>query len=724
MAWSSEEPEDVASIDVSISSEERQSSLDQDEYLEEKGEEQRSSRRGKRSRPHAVRPSLKLSKAFLRSSSSSESPKKRPETSSFRSKAANKKAESSFRRPPENPFRREPVTSIHARDLRTGGIMVVEVPVDKTIQEALEMVASQLSVNTEQLVLMAETNDATLKKVLSPQKTTVKSAPFGGDGLDEELLPDPPSSGRTMFGSSRFARIRSFATMSPTSRRGQSSPTSKKDRKTITGRTPRQSMTETMLKTLAFDPDDWRRKRSGSAGRVADFDQHRRLEADDIINHELYYYREPHERSVMMSRPIPWYEYLAHTELCRMSYDGFATTEIENINVAARMLDNLKIPGILKKSIDDLSYFIYDVCELMHESEYHNFNHVVDVTQCVYVNLVATQVVACIQPVEVVGAVLAALCHDLDHPGYSNVYVNNENLEISERYDKKSPLEHHSVACFRDLCAKHNLLEHLTQDDRQRVDRMVEVLILRTDMAHHADLTRAVATELEQIDRAFLDTTDGVDLVLSLALKCADISNQARPWKVACKWNLAVYREFWREGDADEAKGRKINPIHVRSTKKGDIAQKSVGFIKFVVVPLYETYRDLIVKCAAFRDGLNARVVNESLSVLTTNLEHYQLEADGLHVPQDGLADRPGICGPQQLELEQRRFSRTRKTRLLLKHNNKSKNTRFNSDAAPLDDDDLEVVVDTPHWQQRSSTTHRQACSSSPSAAAAPAPRE
>lgn len=346
-----------------------------------------------------------------------------------------------------------------------------------------------------------------------------------------------------------------------------------------------------------------------------------------------------------------------------MSFDGFSLNEVESINIVARMIENLKLPGILKKSMKNLSEFLYDVCELMHCSSYHNFNHIVDVTQCLYVNLVATHVVSCIRQCELVGAVLAALCHDLDHPGYSNVYVNNENLEVFAKY-KESPLENHAVACFRELCVKHSLLENLSEDEQRRVDKMVEVMILRTDMKHHASLMKTVSEKLETFNTDFLETEFCVDLLLSLILKCADISNQARPWKVACKWNLAVYHEFWREGDADKAKGRKVNPIHVRTESKADIAQKSVGFIKFVVKPLYETYLECALKLKQFCPKTETRIISEALAVLKTNLEHYQLEADGLNVPQEGLADRPGICGPQQLKMEQLRFDRSKRSKL------------------------------------------------------------
>lgn len=612
----------------------------------------------------------------------------------------------------DNPFDSggPKLVSIHARELRTGAIQVIEMPIERSLGDTINDIAERMGVPVARLVLMAETKEdiaaSSYRTPLQTQRSRElvvrqqsRRLSFGqqlsrrffvqtGDGgrdddddADDADFDRPDSSSTTMTRkffslarlSPRFAgvtrhhallqtgsSVASFGSATP--RGGRGSPTSPASSlgqdatQRHRGRNDRRrtTMTETMMRTLTFDssPDREtckRRRPSDQCPRV------------DYAEDFLYYYREAHERSAFVDRPLPWYEFLRHTELCRMVYDGCGSSDAANMDVAMRMLENLKIPSILKKSTDVLSLFLYDVCEHMHDADYHNFNHVVDVTQCLYVTMVTTQIINCVSPISFVAAFLAALCHDLDHPGFSNVYVNNEDFEIARRYDKQSPLENHSVACFRALAAKHALFDRLSSQDAARIDAMVETLILRTDMAHHAALMRTTADDLDAIQDGYLDTDAGVDLVMSLALKCADISNQARPWKIATKWNVAVYQEFWKEGDADLAKGRPVNPIHVRANKQSDVAQKTLGFIKFVVVPLYEQFRDLVVKCATFHTKLDPRVITEAITVLTTNLEHYQLEADGLRVPQDGLTDRPGICGPQQLKLEQRRFDRARK---------------------------------------------------------------
>ena len=53
------------------------------------------------------------------------------------------------------------------------------------------------------------------------------------------------------------------------------------------------------------------------------------------------------------------------------------------------------------------------------------------------------------------------------------------------------------------------------------------------------------------------------------------------PTNVPQNMHLHRYTEFFREGDADRAKGRKLNPLHDRHTTV--MAKETVGFINFMV---------------------------------------------------------------------------------------------------------------------------------------------
>ena len=100
------------------------------------------------------------------------------------------------------------------------------------------------------------------------------------------------------------------------------------------------------------------------------------------------------------------------------------------LNIVLRLLENCKVPSTLKLTPATLKAFAGDVWQDMHPHPYHNFSHATDVAQSFYSILIATRLVRSLDPVTVAASILAALCHDLDHPGYTNQYQENERTEF------------------------------------------------------------------------------------------------------------------------------------------------------------------------------------------------------------------------------------------------------------------------------------------------------
>ena len=115
-----------------------------------------------------------------------------------------------------------------------------------------------------------------------------------------------------------------------------------------------------------------------------------------------------------------------------MNYDCLGMEKDERLLHMVRMMENFKVPVTLRQQPEAIIPFIYDVFLLMRDNSYHNFTHVTDVTQYMYTLLLATHVADKLEPIEVTAAFLGAVCHDLDHPGLSNTFQNNENTPLSQ----------------------------------------------------------------------------------------------------------------------------------------------------------------------------------------------------------------------------------------------------------------------------------------------------
>ena len=198
-------------------------------------------------------------------------------------------------------------------------------------------------------------------------------------------------------------------------------------------------------------------------------------------------------------------------------------------------------------------------------------------------------------------------------------------------------MENHHLAEFERLAAKHKLFAKLSSSEEQRLRDVVSHMILATDMAKHGMLMAKITECLADESYNPLASSEGVNLMLQIALKCADISNQARPWAVANRWNVAVYAEFYHEGDLDRGSGRKVNALFDRETN--NIAQSTVGFIAYLVAPLYQTYVDIMTRCAQLDAQIDSTAVEECLVFLHKNKERYQLLAKGEFVDLDEMEE-------------------------------------------------------------------------------------
>mmetsp|Transcript_15305 Transcript_15305/g.49753 ORF Transcript_15305/g.49753 Transcript_15305/m.49753 type:complete len:605 (+) Transcript_15305:61-1875(+) len=350
---------------------------------------------------------------------------------------------------------------------------------------------------------------------------------------------------------------------------------------------------------------------------------------------------------------MSWFDFLVHTELCTMNYDALLHGDTEKLAEMTRVFMNLRFLQTLRLKTETLAAFLGDVWRMMPPKNfYHNFSHICDVSQCMYTLLVATRLVGRFDPLVVCAAICAAICHDLEHPGLSNVFQNSEKTALSLRYDGKSPLENHHCACFDLLVTKHGLLDKLNAADGAKFTALVKRMILTTDMANHNQLMSAVRERLEGGQNLLADA-EGTALVLSLVLKCSDISNQVRPWTVANRWNAVVYEEFYAEGDLDRAKGRAVAPLQDRTSN--DVNKSSVGFIRFIVKPLFQIYADIMKRCADLDDRsmVDSRAVEECLYILDDNMQRYENALNGMDNENteaqfetlDALADQVGDGG-------------------------------------------------------------------------------
>lgn len=217
---------------------------------------------------------------------------------------------------------------------------------------------------------------------------------------------------------------------------------------------------------------------------------------------------------------------------------------------------------------------------------YHNSIHATDVTQAMHCFLLEEKIRKHLTPLEIMSSLIAAVTHDLDHPGVNQPFLIATSNHLAALYENTSVLENHHWRSAIGCLLESNVAETLV-DVRTELEQQISSLILATDITRQQEfLTRFK----RYLDQSILDMSRAEDrhFILQIALKCADISNPCRPWDVSRKWSQKVCEEFFRQGDYERQLNLPVTSLCDRHTTS--VPKIQAGFFRFVVAPLFEEW--------------------------------------------------------------------------------------------------------------------------------------
>ncbi|XP_038151044.1 cAMP-specific 3',5'-cyclic phosphodiesterase 4B-like isoform X2 [Cyprinodon tularosa] len=230
---------------------------------------------------------------------------------------------------------------------------------------------------------------------------------------------------------------------------------------------------------------------------------------------------------------------------------------------------------------------------------YHNSLHAADVAQSTHILLSTPALDAVFKDLEILAVIFAAAIHDVDHPGVTNQFLINTNSELALMYNDESVLENHHLAVGFKLLQEDNcdIFQNLTKKQRQTLRRMVIDIVLATDMSKHMNLLANLKTmvETKKVTSSgvlLLDNYTDRMQVLCNMVHCADLSNPTKPLDLYRQWTDRIMEEFFHQGDREREKGMEISPMCDKHT--ASVERTQVGFIDFIVHPLWETWADLV----------------------------------------------------------------------------------------------------------------------------------
>ncbi|CAG8493570.1 12724_t:CDS:10 [Ambispora leptoticha] len=270
---------------------------------------------------------------------------------------------------------------------------------------------------------------------------------------------------------------------------------------------------------------------------------------------------------------------------------------------------------------------------------YHNFRHAVDVLQAMFYFLMQMELLPpffpenvrtrinpnrrrandLLRPIDLFALLLASIGHDIGHPGVNNSFLINSKTPLAQLYNDRSVLESfHAMALFQ-IMQKHGFIYGpICGVDYSEFRKIVVHAILATDMSLHHEYVAKMKETTKNLEQNLNPSSAELDkerlTIIEALIKCADISNTARPYDIAASWTKVLLEEFWCQGDLEKKLRLPVGPINGRDISQPDI---QIEFIEQVAMPLFQSSQELIPE------------MNFCLGHLESNRKHWHAKKSG-----------------------------------------------------------------------------------------------
>ena len=269
--------------------------------------------------------------------------------------------------------------------------------------------------------------------------------------------------------------------------------------------------------------------------------------------------------------------------------------------IGRTILENL---GILDEDILDitkLDNFLISVSnQYKEETLYHNSIHGSDVTQSVYIFFIHSNAekIAKTNVLDLLSIIIAALGHDIAHPGLTNTFHINGSTDMAITYNDISVLENfHASTLFKTLRkTENNIFCKLTPIDYKLIRKRMISEILATDMANHGRVMSLIKSKLSlnenneyKLNLLSENTQTRIEEqqnLLDYMIHLADLAHNTKLFDISKKWVELLSEEFWRQGDLEKELNLPVTFLCDRDNVNIPNSQK--GFISGYIIPTFE----------------------------------------------------------------------------------------------------------------------------------------
>ena len=276
------------------------------------------------------------------------------------------------------------------------------------------------------------------------------------------------------------------------------------------------------------------------------------------------------------------------------------------------MLDSFGLIDEKIMPVDKLEPFLISLAnQYLTSTLYHNSLHGADITQtiCLFFNNSNAEEVCHTQAIDLLSIIIAALGHDIGHPGLTNTFHINASTEMAITYNDSSCLENfHLAKLFKTIRKEEtNIFEKLSTQDYKKIRKKMISEILATDMAIHGKILNNIRSKIpdhllqekndnkndNKIKKFELisdinneeTTNEEKQALFDYFIHSADLGHNTKIFDISLKWVELLSNEFWLQGDKEKKMNLNISFLCDRDTT--NVPKSQVGFIGGFIIPTY-----------------------------------------------------------------------------------------------------------------------------------------
>ncbi|XP_031155685.1 cGMP-specific 3',5'-cyclic phosphodiesterase isoform X1 [Sander lucioperca] len=290
--------------------------------------------------------------------------------------------------------------------------------------------------------------------------------------------------------------------------------------------------------------------------------------------------------------------------LLDFSFSDFDLSDTETTLGTIRMFVDLNLVQNFQMKYTNLLKWILSVKKNYRKNvAYHNWRHAFNTAQSMFTLLKSGRLQNNLSDLEVLALMIATLCHDLDHRGVNNSYIQRSDHPLAQLYCHSTMEHHHFDQCLMILNSSGNqILSGLSLDEYKTTLKMIERAILATDLALYMK-RRGEFFELTKNSQFVWEDENHKELLRSMLMTACDISAITKPWPVQKRIAELVATEFFEQGDK-ERRELNIEPSDLMNREKRDkIPSMQVSFIDAICIQLYETLAGMSEYCSPLLEG-------------------------------------------------------------------------------------------------------------------------